>query len=106
MVEDPANKPNYDLRRALIYHRTQRVDLAQSLITAIDFSDISSASLLREAADALVSYGFLDEAVETLAEVSRLEPGDLQSTERRLSILAALGEETTLRTVIRSLKAS
>ncbi|NLT70886.1 MAG: hypothetical protein GXX91_09350, partial [Verrucomicrobiaceae bacterium] len=37
-TEDPANRPEYELRRALVYHRGQRVDLAQNLVAEIDLT--------------------------------------------------------------------
>lgn len=103
-AEDPAHRIDYDLRRALVYHRSQRVDLAQSLLAGIDLGEVGSAPILREAADVLIEYGFLREADTALAGVNRLEPGDLLSWERRLTVLAKLGEESVLRGILRSLR--
>lgn len=103
-VEDPAHKLEYELRRALVYHRSQRVDLAQAIVAGIDFTQVTDAPLLLEAVDALLSYGFLEEAEVALATINRLEPSDLLSWERRLSVLVSLRSETTFRSVIRSLQ--
>lgn len=102
--EDPAHRLDYDLRRALVYHRSQRSDLAQDLLGKLDLGEVSSVPLLREASDVLVEYGFLREAEVALATINRLDPDDLLSWERRLSVLATLGEESALRGVLRSLR--
>jgi len=103
-TEDPANRLDYDLRRALVYHRNQRVDLAQELMGALDLTEIDSTSLLREASDALIEYGFIKEAEVATATINRLEPGDLLSWERRLLLLVSLRQESIFRSVIRSLQ--
>ena len=103
-TEDPAHQLEYDLRRALVYHRSQRADLAQKLVSGIDLNEISSASLLREAVDILVEYGFLKEADSALGAINRLEPRDLLSWERRLMVLITLRQETTFRAVVRNLR--
>lgn len=103
-TEDPANRLEYDLRRALLYHRSQRVDLAQKLVAGIDLTEITSAPLLREAVDILIDYGFLKEAESALGAINRLEPRDLLSWEKRLLVLVTLRQETTFRSVIRSLR--
>lgn len=103
-AEDPVNRLEYDLRRALVYHRSQRVDLAQKLVSGIDLTEITSAPLLREAVDILVEYGFLKEAESALGAINRLEPRDLISWERRLLVLVTLRQEATFRSVIRTLR--
>lgn len=103
-TEDPANRLEYDLRRALVYHRSQRVDLAQILVAGIDLTEITSAPLLREAVDILIGYGFLKEAESALGAINRLEPRDLLSWEKRLLVLVTLRQESTFRSVIRSLR--
>ncbi len=103
-TEDATHRADHDLRRALVYHRGERRDLARTLLASVDLADVVSAPLLREAADVLVEYDLLDAADTALETVTRLEPADLLSWERRLSVLAALGEEATLRAVIRTLK--
>ncbi len=103
-TEDPANRLEYDLRRALVYHLSQRVDLAQNLVAGIDLTEITSAPLLREAVDILIDYGFLKEAESALGAINRLEPRDLLSWEKRLLVLVTLRQETTFRAVIRSLR--
>lgn len=102
--EDPAHRSNYDLRRALVYDRGQRVDLSQALIPEIDLSDVDDPTLLRDAVDLLIRYGYLREAETALAAIIRLEPGDLLSWERRLSVLVMLGQESALRALLRSLR--
>lgn len=103
-TEDPANRSEHDLRRALVHHRNERHDLARPLLAGVDFAGIGNASLLRQAADALVEDGFLKEAEKALATVTALEPGDLLSWELRLSVLAAMGEESALRALQRGLR--
>jgi len=103
-TEDPVNRLEYDLRRALVYHRSQRVDLAQKLVAGIDLTEITSAPLLREAVDVLIEYGFLKEADSALGSINRLEPRDLLSWEKRLLVLVTLRQETTFRAVVRSLR--
>lgn len=103
-TEDPANRLEYDLRRALVYHRNQRVDLAQNLMGEIDLTEIDSASLLREASEALVEYGFIKEAEVAMETINRLEPEDLLSWERRLLLLVSLRQESAFRSVVRSLR--
>jgi len=102
--EDPASRAEYDLRRVLVYHRSQRVDLAQALAVTVDFAAIENPVLLREATDLLIEYGFLSEAESALSVVNRLEPKDLLSWERRLSVLVTLGNESTLRALLRALR--
>ena len=102
--EDPASASEYELRRVLVYHRSQRVDLAQALVVTVDFAEIEDPMLLREVTDLLIEYGFLREAEMALAVVNRLEPADLLSWERRLSVLVTLSNESTLRALLRTLR--
>jgi tetratricopeptide (TPR) repeat protein len=103
-TEDPAHRSEHDLQRALVYQRNGRPDLARPLFAGIDFDEVGNLSLLREAADGLVVHDFLDEAAAALKAVTSLEPSDLLSWELRLSVLAALGEESELRAVLRGLR--
>lgn len=103
-LEDASHRDDYDLRRALVYHRNKRDDLARQLLATIDPIKVSSAPLLREASDVLIQFGLLQEAATALEAVVRLEPEDILSRERRLSVLAALGEESILRAAIRGLR--
>lgn len=103
-AEDASHRADHDLRRALVYHRSGRADLARRILFGIDPTEVGSAALLREAADVFVEYGLLDEADDALETVVRLEPEDVLSRERRLSVLVALGEESTLRAAIRRLR--
>lgn len=101
--EDPAARAEYDLRRVLVYHRSQRVDLAQTLVVTVDLAEVGDAGLLREVSDLLIDYGFLREAEVALSTINRLEPGDFLSWERRISLLVTLGNESTLRALLRTL---
>jgi thioredoxin-like negative regulator of GroEL len=103
-AEDPAHRSEHDLHLALVYQRNERPDLARPLLAGIDFDEVANLSLLREAADGLVENGFLEEAAKALEVVTSLEPSDLLSWELRLSVLAALGEESDLRAVVRGLR--
>lgn len=102
--EDVGNRAEYDLQRALLYHRTQRIDLAQSLLTTVAFSEIESSGILQESISVLVDYGFLKQAADALAVVNQLLPEDVFSWERRLTILATLNLESEFRSVIRQLR--
>ncbi|MDF1823688.1 MAG: PQQ-binding-like beta-propeller repeat protein [Verrucomicrobiales bacterium] len=102
--EDVANRAEYDLQRALLYHRTQRIDLAQELLTTVAFSEIKSPGVLQESISVLVDYGFLKQAADALTAVNKLLPEDVFSWERRLTILATLNLESEFRAVIRQLR--
>ena len=52
--EDAANRSEYDLQRALLYQRTQRIDLAQSMITESNFSEIRSPQIIQEAVEVMI----------------------------------------------------
>ena len=102
--EDPGNRAEYDLRRALLYYRTQRIDLAESLLGGLNLSSVTSAPLVQEAAGVLIEFGFFKEAESALAALNRLTPEDVFSWEKRLTLLAAMGREGDFRSVIRDLR--
>src|SRR5690606_35216459 len=102
-TEDSNHRAEYQLRRALLNARSERIDLARGLLEETDFEAVTSASLLREAADILIEYGMLDEAESALGGLVRLEPEDFLSLERHLSVLAAQGDESSLRVALRRL---
>jgi len=102
--EDPANAAEYDLRRAVAYHHNQRIDLAQELLVDVDPAEVDSAPLVREAADILIEYDFLDEAEAALTVVNELAPEDVFSWEKRLAVLAATRAEAEFRSVVRRLR--
>ncbi len=102
--EDPAHQVRYDLQRALVYHRNQRVDLAQELLLGVDLAGVDEVALVQEAAEVLISYGYLEEAERALTAVNRLAPADLFSWEKRLTILAVLKRETDFRLLVRQLR--
>ncbi len=101
---DPARASEYDLRRALVYHRSQRIDLSQELIAAVDLGQIENPNLIRGAVEALLEYQFLSEAESALAQLNRLEPDDVFSWSRRLSLLASMERESEFRSVARTLR--
>ena len=103
-TEDPTNLGEYDLRRALVYHRGSRVNLAEELLANLDPEQISDPGLLREAVDVLIEYRFFDVASRALAKVNQIDPRDLFSWEERLSLLMASGNETAFRGVVRTLR--
>lgn len=105
-AENPAERDVYDLRRALVHWREQRTGLARDLLAAVSFEAVDSPDLLREAADALLEFGLLAEAEEALDYLTRYEPKDFLGWERRISVLAALGEEIILRAMLRKLRDS
>ncbi len=102
--EDPEKIDTYSLQLAQIYHRAQRPDLSREALNKLNLESIEDANLLRECYQMLIEYGDPELAASALATVTRLEPSDLFSWERRLSLLAAEGDETGLRSAIRSLK--
>ena len=97
------NAPEYDLRRALVYHRSQEIEKAQNLIEQIKPNQIIRVNALREAVEVLLNYRFLDQAVDFLTRINELEPEDVFSWSRRLSLLATNGEESEFREVTRGL---
>lgn len=102
--EDPDNLANYTLERALLYYRGQRMDLAGQLLDSVNYEDVSSPNLLRDAVPALIEFEFFQRAEQALSVINRLVPEDVFSWEKRLSLLAATGEEQAFRTVIRTLR--
>lgn len=103
-VEDPENRAEYDLRLALVHNRSSRVDLARDLLTGADLRGVTDASLVQEAVEVLIEYGFLEEAESALEAVNNLVPEDVFSWEKRLTLLAVLGREEDFRSVVRELK--
>jgi molybdopterin synthase catalytic subunit len=53
--EDPASASEYELRRVLVYHRSQRVDLAQALVvkSSTDLDKAKKIESLQRAVDLL-----------------------------------------------------
>lgn len=102
--EDPESASEYNLKRALLYHQAQRPDLASGVLNDLDLSRVRSTDLLRDSYRMLMEFGDLELASAALAAVTSLEPTDLFSWERRLSLLAAKGNEDELRSSIRSLQ--
>ncbi len=103
--EDPAKAGEYDLRRALLYHNLQRTDLAGAALEEIDLAAVEDPKLLKAAYLVFVDYGMPDAARRCLEKVTEREPSDFVSWEKRLSLLAAMGEEEELRKAIRQLLA-
>ena len=99
----PDEAPEYDLRRALVYHRSQQIEKAQNLIEQINADKVMGVNALREAVEILLNYRFIDQAVDFLARINVLEPEDVFSWSRRLSLLATKGEESEFREVTRGL---
>ncbi len=104
IAEDPGNVAEYRLRMGLLHHQSQRIDLAQELLAVVDWSKINSPNLVREGVEALLIYRFFPEAASALATLNRLEPDDVFSWSRRLSVLASMEDEEQFRTVTRSLR--
>ena len=100
---NPGASPEYDLRRALLYHRSQQLEKAQALIQEVSVEQLSSANTLREGVEALLEYRFLEQAAQFLSRINVLEPEDVFSWSRRLSLLATKGEEAEFRQVTRGL---
>gem|GEM_PF-536475 len=101
--EDPDEAPQYDLQRALIYHRSNREDLAEEMIRNVDLSKVKSVRLLRETVPVILDFGDETRAERVLAAITELDPRDLHSWEERLSLLAAMGDEKEFRNVVSSL---
>ncbi len=103
--EDPGRAGEYDLRRALLYHSLQRTDLAGAALESVDVGAVEDPKLLKAAYLVFVEYGMPDAARLSLERVTQREPSDLVSWEKRLSLLAAMGQEEELRKAIRQLLA-
>ena len=101
--EDPSRAGEYDLRRALLYHNLQRTDLAGEALENINLTAVDDVKLLKAAYLVFVEYGMPDAARRCLEKVTEREPSDFGSWEKRLSLLAAMGEEDELRKAIRQL---
>ncbi|MCB1229097.1 MAG: PQQ-binding-like beta-propeller repeat protein [Verrucomicrobiae bacterium] len=103
--EDPSRAGEYDLRRALLYHSLQRTDLAGEALESVNVGAVEDPKLLKAAYLVFVEYGMPEAARRCLEKVTQREPSDFVSWEKRLSLLAAMGEEEELRKAIRSLLA-
>ena len=101
--EDPARAGQYRLRQALLYHRLHRPDLVSTVLEGLELEKVDSADLLRESFPMLMDFGDRRLAGSALAVVTKLEPGDLFSWERYLSLLAAEGNEDSFRVALRQL---
>lgn len=102
-TEDPDRKDDYRLRRALLHYNGNRYDFASELLPEIDLQNISSAKLLRDSYRMLQEFSNRDLARNALEMVTKLDPTDLFTWERRLSLLAAEGNEEGFREAIRDL---
>ncbi|MCF6314669.1 MAG: PQQ-binding-like beta-propeller repeat protein [Verrucomicrobiales bacterium] len=101
--EDGKRVDSYQLRRALLYHSNSRPDLARALLEGLDIAKVGDESILRAAYLVLLEYSLVDKASICLQKLTEMEPSDMGSWEKRLSLLAALGEEQDLRAVLRHL---
>ncbi|NNE91518.1 MAG: PQQ-binding-like beta-propeller repeat protein, partial [Verrucomicrobiales bacterium] len=103
--EDETRGDEYALRRALLYHSLSRPDLAAQALSGVTVENVSDTSVLRAAVPVFIEFGLAKSAEAALRHVTETEPAELQNWEKRLSLLAALGEEGELRKVIRDLLA-
>ena len=87
----------------MIYHRSNRVDLAQGILGRMNPESVKSVDLLRDAVPVMLEYGYLEMAGEVLAVITEADTRDLFSWEQRLSLLAVQGDEKKFRGVIRLL---
>lgn len=101
--EDEQHADEYRLRMALLYHSNSRPDLAQELLVGVDVGKVADESILRAAYLMFLEYSQVDSAKVCLAKLTELEPDDSGNWEKRLGLLAALGEEGELRVVLRRL---
>lgn len=101
--EDGTHADEYRLRRGLLYHSLQRPDLAQEALAGVNARRVGAVGVLKAAFPVFLEYDLLEPAKHCLESVTRLDPSDLGNWERRMSLLAALGEESELRRVIRQL---
>jgi thioredoxin-like negative regulator of GroEL/outer membrane protein assembly factor BamB len=104
--EDPARSSEYDLRRALMYHTLQRPDLARTALEAVKIESVTELPVLRAAHPIFVEYGMPGAARHCLEKLTESEPANLVAWQRRLSLLAGMGDEEGLRSAIRTLLAS
>lgn len=105
VVEDSEREVEYELRKALAYHKNSRIDLSQKILAEMNLQEVGDADFLREAVEVLIDYQFYEEAETALAAINEIDAQDLFSWEKRLSLLAGLKKETQFRSVIRSLRA-
>lgn len=103
--EDQPKAEEYRLRRGLLYHHSQRPDLARGMMEKIDFKRIEDVDLLKRAPNALAEYGLGQQMRAALEKLTEREPRDLGHWEKRLGVLAAVGDETALREAIRAVLA-
>lgn len=103
VAEDPGRTAEYDLQLAVIYHRSNRIDLAQEILGRTETDSVKSVDLLRDLVPVMLEYGYLEMASDALAAITKNDPRDLYGWERRLSLLAAQGDEKNFREVIRTL---
>ncbi len=103
--EDPAHADEYNLRRALLYHTANRPDLAQNGLEAVNVAKVGNPAVLRGAYMVFLEYGMIGDARLCLDKLTTLEPKDLNHWDRRLSLLAAMGDESELRKALRGLLA-
>jgi len=101
--EDPEASDHYRARLALLYNDANRADLAEREIAGIEWERIDDANLLRDLFVVVTEFRYLDAAERVLAGINRLEPRDVFSWEKRLSLLAATGRESEFRAVVREL---
>ena len=101
--QDQPHADEYRLRLGLLYHSLQRPDLARETLSDVNVRRVGSGSVLKAAFPVFLEFDLLDPAKLCLEAVTRLNPSDLGNWERFLSLLAALGEESDLRRVIRQL---
>ncbi|MFK5920686.1 MAG: PQQ-binding-like beta-propeller repeat protein [Verrucomicrobiota bacterium] len=101
--EDGKRADDYQLRRALLYHSNSRPDLAKALLENLDMEKVTDESILRAAYLVFLEYSLVSHARVCLEKLSEMEPGDSAIWEKRLSLLAALGDEQELRVVLRRL---
>ena len=101
--EDGQHADEYQLRRALLYHSNSRPDLAVALLAGVDVGKVADEGILRAAYLVLLEYSLVASAKVCLAKLTELEPDDPGNWEKRLGLLAALGEEGELRVVLRRL---
>ncbi len=104
ITEDTPHRATYELRLALVYHRGGRPDLAAPILSRIDYDEVENPNLLRAASEVLIASQMLREAARALETITKLVRSDFLSWERRISVLAALGDETSLRSIIRMLQ--
>ncbi|NOX99146.1 MAG: PQQ-binding-like beta-propeller repeat protein, partial [Verrucomicrobia bacterium] len=101
--EDASHADEYQLRRALLYHSNSRPDLARDLLASVDMEKVADDSILRAAYLVFLEYSLVDSAKICLEKLTASQAMDTGGWEKRLSLLAVLGEEEELRVVLRRL---